>query len=311
MFQRIFDVFSARPEAKSKERHTVPQTTRNRVLIWVNELYRGSRSAEFGILSNLDFTVEFWQEISRRVLYRTGGLGVTEETSWSAGPRGVMKYVSTCSGEQFLDFLEDIFSNDFFCRVSGDHANIVGELNVLLKVDNLPYCLTDFVLETVTQGSSYTTYTRAYPKVIMRESEVLHENAIAPTLHLLQRPHFKGANAEYLAALEDYRKGDIQDCLTKCGSAFESFLKVICDRKGWTLKQTDTAKILVNTVLPNTSLDSYFEPLFLIIATLRNKLSSAHGAGTTVKDPPPHVAQYALNATASAILLIAHETGEQ
>jgi hypothetical protein len=113
-----------------------------------------------------------------------------------------------------------------------------------------------------------------------------------------------------LQHLEDYRKGDIQDCLTKCGSSFESVLKVICDRKRWAYKQTDPAKKLLDIVLPNTGLDSYFEPLLIIIATLRNKLSSAHGTGTAVKQPARHLAQYAPNATASAILLIAHETEE-
>jgi len=221
-----------------------------------------------------------------------------------------MQYVFTCPGEQFLDFLEDIFSAPICWRFSHNGDNLIDELNGLLRLDNLPYHLTHLVTETVTNGNSYSVHIRAYPKVIMKESEVLHENAIGPVMTLLERPHFEGPNAEYLAALEDYRKGDIQDCLTKCRSAFESVLKVICDRKGWTYKQNDTAKTLINTVLPKTGLDSYFEQLLLIIATLRNKLSSAHGAGTAVKQPARHIAQYALNATASAILLIAQETGE-
>ena len=109
---------------------------------------------------------------------------------------------------------------------------------------------------------------------------------------------------------EDYRKGDIPDCLTKCGSAFESVLKVICERKGWGCKQTDAASTLIRIILPKTNLDTYFEGPLILIATLRNKLSSAHGAGNAVKEPARHIAQYALNATASAIILIAQETGE-
>jgi chaperonin GroEL (HSP60 family) len=188
---------------------------------------------------------------------------------------------------------------------------MVDELNALIRVDNLPYHLTHFVRETVNDTpTTYTIHTRAYPKVIMKESEFLHENAIAPVLTLLERPHFRGANAEYLAALEDYRKGDIPDCLTKCGSAFESVLKIICGRKGWAFGQTDTARTLINIVLRNTSLEPYFESPLLIIAKLRNRLSSSHGAGAAVQQPARHIAQYALNATASAILLIAQETGE-
>jgi hypothetical protein len=149
---------------------------------------------------------------------------------------------------------------------------------------------------------------RAYPKVIMKESEILHKDAIGPALQLLAQPHFAGANAEFLEALEDYRKGDIGDCLAKCGSAFESVLKVICHRKGWPYNQADTASALIRTVIGNTNLDNYFEQLLIVIATLRNRMSTAHGAGTAPRQPPRHLAQYALNITASAMLMPAQET---
>jgi hypothetical protein len=226
-------------------------------------------------------------------------------------PSDAIPYVMSCPGEEFLDFLEDLFKVDCYFHVGQSETIVVDELNDLLRQDNLPYHVTHFVKETVAGGvGTYTTYIRAYPQIVMKESEVLHANAIAPALTLLARPHFQGANKEYLAALEDYRKGDIGDCLTKCGSAFESVLKVICDRKGWAYKQSDTAKALIDIVRPQTTLDGYFDQLFVIVATLRNRLSSAHGAGTVAKQPTPHLAQYALNATASAILLIAAETGE-
>ena len=312
MFQRLFDVFSARPEAAIKRAHEIPPTTRTRVLIWVNELYRGVRT-DSGILSAGDYSAEFWQEIARRVLYRTGDAQVAQASSWQNGTQGVMQYVFECPGVQFLNFLEDIFSVDVFWRVGGVGSHdetIIDELNALLRVDRLPYSVTNFVRETIRNENSYSTRTLAFPKVIMKESDVLHANVTAAALELLQRPHFRSANSEYIAALEDYRKADYSDCLTKCGSAFESVLKVICDRKGWPYKQTDTAKTLITTVISNTTLEPYFESVLTIIATLRNRMSSAHGAGTAVKEPAAHLAQYALNATASAIILIVHETGE-
>ncbi len=309
-FMRMFDVFSARPEASTKPTHDIPSTTRNRVLRWVVELYTNKRF-DLGVIGRGDYNGEFWDEIHRRVLYRTGRgqLGSIGDS------QDVFRYLHTCSGKEFLDFLEDIFSADSFFHVSIGDDKLIAELNGLLRLDNLPYHITRFVKETVTENERFgatrtATYTREYPKVIMKESETLHTTAIEPVLTLLQRSHFRNANSEYLAALEDYRKGDFSDCLTKCGSAFESVLKIICDRKRWSYKQTDTAGTLIKIVLSNTSLDSYFESLLLIVATLRNKMSSAHGAGTTAKQPARHLAQYALNATASAILLVAHETGE-
>jgi hypothetical protein len=186
-------------------------------------------------------------------------------------------------------------------------------------VDNLSYHVTDFVKEQVREvvqgpppfgGRERTVIkTLAFPMVISRDSEVVHAHVIEPVLKLLQAPAFKSANAEYLEALEDYRKGDLGDCLTKCGSAFESVMKVICERKGWPYKQTDTVGPLVKTILDHTSLDNYLEPVLVIVATLRNRLSKAHGAGVQTRNVPRHLAAYALNSTAAAILLLVTEAG--
>ena len=307
-FTKIFDVFSSRPEAASKPTHDVPTTTRVRVLRWVTELYSNRRS-DLAVIGRGNYNDEFWSEIARRLLYRTGRGQLGE---FGDDP---IAYLQRCSGKEFLDFLEDIFRAESFFHASIGDDKLIDELNHLLQLDNLPYHVTRFVKETVSEqerfgGTRTVTYVREYPKVIMKESQTLHKTAIEPALVLLQRSHFQNANKEYLAALEDYRNGDYRDCLTKCGSAFESVLKIICDRKGWGCKQNDTANTLVKIVLGKTKLDSYFEQLLMIVATLRNKLSSSHGAGTTAKEPAQHLAQYALNATASAILLLAHETGE-
>lgn len=308
----LFNTFSKSPEASMKAKHEIPQTTRNRVLLWCRELYSNSRT-DLGTVGRGDCNAEFWQEIHARLLMRTGRLQLSETVqSWSG--QEATKYVFHCSGEEFLDFLEDIFSVETFFQVSIGDDRLVDELNYLLQIDKLPYHLIHFVKETVQETGRFgaaqlVTYTRAWPKVVMKENEVLHTMAVEPALTLLQQPHFLNANKEYLAALEDYRKGNLNDCIVKCCSAFESVLKVICERKRWSYKQTDAASTLVKTVLSNTALDSYFESLFLIIATLRNRLSSAHGAGTIAKQPSRQVAQYALNTTASAIVLLVQETG--
>ncbi|MGA2146712.1 MAG: hypothetical protein ABSH49_17315 [Bryobacteraceae bacterium] len=308
---RIFDVFSRRPEAPKTATHEIPESTRNRVLLWCRELFSGERPSE--IIGRGDHNAEFWQEMYRRLLVRTGRLKLTAHGS-GGDPREAVAYVLTCPGVEFLDFLEDIFSNDAFFQVNLGDASIVDELNALLRQDRLPYSLTHFVWEEVQQTSGrfqghMSRQIRAYPKVIMKESEILHASAIAPALELLSQPHFAGADGEFRAALEDYRKGDIGDCLVKCGSAFEIVLKVICQRKRWPYKQTDTANTLIKTVLTNTSLENYFEPLLIIIATLRNKMSTAHGAGSTPRQVPRHLAQYALNITASAMLMLVQESG--
>jgi hypothetical protein len=146
-----------------------------------------------------------------------------------------------------------------------------------------------------------------FPRVIRKDSEVLHQNAIEPVLNLLNGFEFQNANNEFLKALEDFRKGDYGDCLTKCGSTFESVMKVLCDKNSISFKETDTASVLLKALLANGQLDQYWEQPLILIATLRNRLSSSHGAGTKPKKIPEHVATYAVNATASAILLLNSE----
>jgi hypothetical protein len=309
--KNLFDTFSRRtPPPSGGSYPKVPQTTRIRVLRWCVELYRGERPSE--IIGRGDYNLQFWEEMQRRILYRTGRPSLTQAGN---DPTAVPNaYLLACSESEFLDFLEDIFNNDTFFQVNMGDKNIVDELNTILRVDNLPYAITHFVTEKVVHTSGmYTGHTGtqigSYPQVILRESEVLHQDAISPALELLSQPHFASANKEFLAALEDYRKGEIGDCLVKCGSALESVMKVICDRKHWPYKQTDTAGPLIKVIIANTSLDTYLEPLLIGVATIRNKMSTAHGAGTTVKQPARHIAQYTLNMTASAMLMLTQEAG--
>jgi hypothetical protein len=312
MFDDIFKSFSKRiPDAVAKASESIPTTTRVRITRWCVELYRGERPSN--IVGRGDHNAEFWQEIYRRLLYRTGKTTLTP-TDRGNSPTEAANYILNCSAAEFLDFLEDIFNNDIFTNVSLWDNKIVDEMNTILRQDNLPYAVTHFVVEEVVHTSGMFsghkgTQVRSYPKVILKESEVLNQQAIGPALELLSQPHFASANKEFLAALEDYRKGDTGDCLVKCGSSFESVLKVICDRKGWAYTQNDTASTLVKTIITNTSLENYFEPMLIIVATLRNRLSTAHGAGTTVRQTPRHLALYALNMTASAMLMLTQETG--
>jgi hypothetical protein len=105
-----------------------------------------------------------------------------------------------------------------------------------------------------------------------------------------------------LAALEDppeerFRRlpDEVRQRLRECSWAFDS---------------KDTASTLVRTFLARTKLDSFFEQMLLTTAVLRNRLSASQGAGPHSKLVPPHVALYALNVTATGILIIAQDTGE-
>jgi hypothetical protein len=184
---------------------------------------------------------------------------------------------------------------------------LVRDINAFFDADSLQYALTDFVW-SVTKEGNRTSYTLlASPQVILKESEATHAATIVPALSVLADPRLKSANEEFLAALQDYRRADYGDCLTKSGSAFESTLKAICHVKGWPYSQTDTADPLLKTVLARSSLDAFFAQPLMLIATMRNRLSTAHGAGAATKSVPKHVAEYAVSATAAAIRLLVGE----
>jgi hypothetical protein len=86
-------------------------------------------------------------------------------------------------------------------------------------------------------------------------------------------------------------------------------MKVLCAKKAVPYKEKDTASSLLKALLGNGQLDQYWEQPLILIATLRNRLSSSHGAGALPKVIPEHVATYAVNSTASAILLLCSEFG--
>ena len=227
-------------------------------------------------------------------------------------------FLEDCDDYQFLDFIELIFKWQRLWDFNINPHGLLKNVNEFIEVDDLPYYLTEFVFSRPESPKSglppgvgvfqSSTQIETYPQIIRRDNEAIHETAIQPALTLLANPAFASANKEFLEALGHYRKGEQADCLAKCGSSFESVMKIICDRKKWPYKQTDTAETLLNIILGKTGMESFFNQPIMLVATMRNRLSSAHGAGTQQRNIPEHRAQFAVNATASAILLLVHET---
>ena len=243
----------------------------------------------------------FWVDMRSQLQYLHGRNWLAESSSQGTREKNdAVTSLYQCRDEHFLDFIELIFQLDSYWWERIDSGDLINAVNKFLRIDDLPYSLTNFAY----RGYSIT----AYPQVIRRDSEFLHETAIQPTLALLADPVFASANQEFLDAPKDYRQGDYPDCITKCGSSFESVMKIICGQKGWPYQQDDDVKTLVNSIFSQTGVDRFFKQPIMLIATIRNRLGSAHGAGAEPRDVPPHIAQYAINATASAILLLVEAT---
>jgi len=217
-----------------------------------------------------------------------------------------VRFLLKCEDEHYLDFVETIFR---FPRFPVEREEeLVDAINEFFLVDDLPYSLTNFAYRggrrVDYRGDRDDNMVIAYPQVIRRESQAEYITAIEPTLSLLMEEGFAAANLEYRAALEDYRKGDFADCLVKCASSLESVMKVVCHRNRWSYQENDTASTLFATVQKHTGLPPYLKDPILVVATLRNRMSTAHGAGTQPREVPQHLARYSLCATAGAVLLL-------
>lgn len=297
MFSKIFNVFSRRESLKETGVKPLSPEFRNRVIMLLQD--------ELGFSFN-----DMLATLQRKLAYLHGKFQLADSRSGSSHLEDVINFLMTCKDEYFLDAIELIFCSNINGVSWPDNA-LIPSINEFLRVDNLPYHLTGYVVEkseSLYRGTPATSIEISeFPKIIRRDNELVYKKALEPALEILSGKEFKHANQEFLAALEDHRKGDYRDCLTKCGSAFESTMKVLCKKTSISFKETDTASTLIKALLKNGQLDGYWEQPLILIATIRNRLSSSHGAGTKAKEPSEHVASYVINSTAAAVILLYKE----
>lgn len=299
MFGKLFEVFSKREQSPvSSTTRLLTDEFRNRVIMLVRDLFRNTYG---DLLENLH----------NQATYLYGKLVLSNSQHHRTPADDMLHFIISCKDEHFLDVIELIFRSNL-PGITYPENKLIPCINEFFRIDDLPYYLTGYSTEE-SESSYYGTPTKEvriseFPRIIRRDSELIHKLAVEPVLSLLKNPEFQQVNDEFLKALEDHRKGDFRDCLTKCGSAFESAMKVLCHKNSITYnKDKDTALPLLKALLEKGQLEAYWEQPLIIIATLRNRLSSSHGAGTQQRIVPEHVATYAVNATASAILFLISE----
>ena len=303
---RLFDSFARRSQASGQSIEKLPATFRYRVVTFCKKAFHDVPGSYHRNESRY-----FWSEMRQQLEILIGRPIAPTPTH---DVHKVLNFLDHCTSAEFLDFMELIFKVESIWRLRNDYWQLIDDFNELFKADQISYAMTTFYDEAGVYypGMILQPHVRpritAYPQIIRRDSEVLHATAIEPALTLLQQTDFALANKEFLRALADYRQGDFDDCVTKCGSSFESVMKVICASKGWPYQENNTAETLLDTITGKTKLKPFFKHSIISIATIRNKLGSAHGAGNESRETPRHVAQYAINLTASAILLLVAET---
>ena len=305
----IYDAFSRRQALRGKAYppYKVDETTRRRILLLIRDVFSGRWNSPGG------YAQEFWEQVHNVLEHLYGTFKLSRNLNDRTPVEDSIGFVRESEPDQFFDFLEAIFKAACVRRVVFERNELVDALNLILRSDKVPFQLTPVVTRREPLlGGGYSITTIALPKVVRVDDNVAHTEAILPALSVLADIDYGGANDEFRNALDDYRKGDTADCVAKCGSAFESVLKVLCqkNRIGFDPNKDTTGRLL-DKLLPRSTLDAatFKEPL-IAVARMRNRLSSSHGGGSAVRVVDRHVAQYALTSTAAAIVLCVHDMGK-
>lgn len=149
-------------------------------------------------------------------------------------------------------------------------------------------------------------------QIIPIDSTLMHETAVKPALKLLFEEGFEGAEDEIRKAYEKRRKGDNKNAILEAGKAFESTMKIICDKQGYIYdKDKDTAQKLISILQDNGFYPSYMNAHLTSIRTtletglpvVRNKVSG-HGQGNQIITISDEYTDYALHLAATNILFL-------
>lgn len=318
--QRVFDLFPNRQSESMKLRieDFISERLRTRILLLYRETL-SDRDNSYTLGVNREY--EFWKAMHNALQHFTGQIRLSKQQS-NGEIEDAIAFVMECSTSEFLGFIELSFKIETQYVVFPDEAELINAINVIFQHENAPFELTHFVRMEVEEELTPSVfplrhlpaprkYTRietvAFPQIIMVDDQVVQKEVVAPVLTVLAKPYFKAANQEFLDALKDYREGKNEDCLTKCGSSLESVLKVICKRNNWPFNENDTLERLLNTVVDESALESYYKQTLKITATIRNRRSTSHGGGSEVRTARRSIAQYVISCTAAAISLIVEE----
>ncbi|WP_294243092.1 STM4504/CBY_0614 family protein [uncultured Sphingomonas sp.] len=148
--------------------------------------------------------------------------------------------------------------------------------------------------------------------IVEISSQFAHAEIVVPALQVLGEERFATANADFRKAHEEFRNQSYADCITDCGKALESVLKVIAAERGWSgVNDNSTLAKLLEAAVTNGLFPGYMEEqvkgLRMMLqgpGTVRNK-DGAHGKGDAPSHATRDLAAYQLHQTAAALIFLA------
>jgi Abortive infection C-terminus len=219
-------------------------------------------------------------EVEKSIFKQYGHIDESPGLAQANIPSAAVMHFLSCSHEKLIDFLE------FFFRAAPGFQGTycVEPLNAILREERIGYEFTPLITRDAGPGNMFgrsggRKIEYDYPQAIRKSDEYGHQAIVRPCLDALADPVFATAHGEMLAAHDAYRQGNHAAAITSCGSAFESVLKTICDRKSIAYDPKDTCSALVQKCQAGGLFPSYYAEAFKAVGTLRNNLSTAHGRG--------------------------------
>jgi hypothetical protein len=260
------------------------------------------KDARLGMAFRNDHSWALWESIEAAICHEKGLHGLARgDTPFDR----CASYFLACSEiDDLLDLLELSF-----VQVGG-----LSDLNDYQRRERHIRTPADLAIEELNfrMREAGVGYQFESGEIIRVDSEYIHSEVVKRALTLLGESGFEGPQKEFLQAHELYRQGPntAEDAITNALKAFESTLKVVCDRERWKYPENATAAPLIKIVFDNGLLPAYLnsslgslQSLMTGLPTVRNK-SGGHGRGSSARTVPGYLVAYALHLAATNIVFV-------
>ena len=212
-------------------------------------------------------------------------------------------FLKSATTDECLDVIEIIFR--FVDNGVRKHDHIHGYKGGARRADDAIQELNDRFKENGV-GFQFTD-----GDLIRVDSQFIHAETVKPALTLLNTGDYKGPHEEFINAYDHYKNGNNKEALNDCLKAYESTMKAICDKRGWTYDPNGTASKLIDVLWQNNIIPDFWRGQMGSLKTLlessiptgRNRLSG-HGQGATPIEVPAEITAYMLHMTASTLVFL-------
>ena len=137
----IFEVYSLREQQASKVTKALTQAFKSRVWLSCKEMVQ-----PYDHYSEADHKIaDFWMTLRDKLRYRHG-VDHLSEVRQATLITELEKFLSECSDEHYLDFVEMFFQSEKLPMHFSDHdlKEAVNNINTFFDLDELPYTITEF-----------------------------------------------------------------------------------------------------------------------------------------------------------------------